>query len=199
MGPVCSGMLGEADAQQRGPRGLRKRQSCCFPWWMTSPEPCTGHSLPLRSRQREQQERPKHLQAMHRPSPAPRDTAGTNLSPWSQEHAATCALAAPSLSLEHPLPLPSPTPGRTRPLLCGAGFRSPLPGQGPPQPALTHWRGGQCLPSHQLAWPQPVEEVAELALGTQPGRGEDEPVPGRAKGFRGVSGCQFSSKILPGV
>lgn len=108
-----------------------------------------------------------------------------------------------------PQPLPShwsilshcPVPHHAGHGPCSVGLDSelPSPGKDPPRPALTHRRGGQCLSSHQLTWPQPIEEVTELALGTQPGRGEDEPVPGRAKGFCGASGCRFSSKILPGV
>lgn len=66
---------------------------------------------------------------------------------------------------------------------CTCGTLSiPLPqpraqhGPPPVPPALTHRGGGQRLPPHQLPRPQPVEEVTELALSTQPRGGEDEPV-----------------------
>lgn len=82
----------------------------------------------------------------------------------------------------------------------GAGARvapsaSPCPSPGcstdapPIPPALTHRGGGQRLPPHQLPRPQPVEEVTELALGTQPRGGEDEPVWDGAERCHGAPPC----------
>lgn len=114
--------------------------------------------------------------------------------------------AGGTLSPLQPLPsrwsilLHCPAPHQARRSPCSAGLETapPSPGRDPPRLALTHRRGGQRLPPHQLARPQPIEKVAELALGAQPGRGEDEPAPGRAgkaKGFRGASDRRVSSKI----
>lgn len=202
----CSGMLGGADAQQRGRRGLGKRQSCCFPRRVPCPEPCTGHSLPSRSRQREQQEKAR-APASHAPTRHVLGSKGRCRNRACPPEPVPCRGAG-----GHFPPLPQPLPSRWSILLhclaphqarrgpCSAGLETapPSPGRELPRPALTHRRGGQRLPPHQLARPQPVEEVTELALGTQPGRGEDEPAPGRArraKGFRGASGCRVSSKI----
>lgn len=44
-----------------------------------------------------------------------------------------------------------------------------------PSRRLTHWWGGQCLSPHNLGWSQPIQEIAELAFGPEPGSGEDEP------------------------
>ena len=142
---------------------------------------------PARQWEQQGKARASRSHAWTQHAPAARDAAGVQPEPGAPLHP-----AAPSLSPEHPPALPSPAPGRTQPSLRGLGLS---PGQRPPWLALTHGWGGQGLPPHQLARPQPIEEVAELALGTQPGRGEDEPAPGRAKGFRGASG---SSKDPPG-
>lgn len=44
-----------------------------------------------------------------------------------------------------------------------------------PSRRLTHWWGGQRLSPHNLGWSQPIQEIAELAFGPEPGSGEDEP------------------------
>lgn len=178
-----------------------KSRAAAFPGTYPAPSPPWDIPSPRGADGGSSRGRPEHLQAMHRPGTcsAARDAAGIEPDPRNQSMWTLSPLpttAAPSLLLEHPFALPSPTPGKTQPLLCGAGDGTPIPGQGPPpRPALTHRRGGQRLPSHQLAWPQPVEEIAELALGAQPGRGEDEPaeeskgllrsvgLPGLKRGF----------------
>lgn len=88
----------------------------------------------------------------------------------------------------------APCPAQGCPLPSAEPCTAPAPAlphctaqHGPP--ALTHRGGGQRLPSHQLPRAQPVQEVTELTLSSQPCSGEDEPVWDGARDANGAPGA----------
>lgn len=65
-----------------------------------------------------------------------------------------------------------------------------------PSRRLTHWWSCQRLSTHNLGWSQPIQEVAELAFGPEPGGGEDEPGK-EAEGHVRASGWWDAAALPP--